>query len=108
MSIRMNEIRPDEDVREQAEFNLLFEDDMTKITSWKFAPGAETGWHHHNFDYVTIQKSNGKLKLENEEGEITYVDYENERTARYTAPVKHNATNVSDEEVRVIEIEYKV
>jgi len=30
-----------------------------------------------------------------------------DRAAAYTAPIKHNATNVSDEEVRVIEIEYK-
>ena len=92
---------------EFAEFNLLFEDDKTKITSWKFAPGSQTGWHFHNFDYVTIQKSGGRLKLESEEGEIKYIDYENNRTAGYSAPIRHNATNVSQEEVRVIEIEYK-
>ena len=91
-----------------AEFKLLFEDDKTKITSWKFAPGSQTGWHLHNFDYVTIQKSGGRLKLESEDGEIKYIDYENNRTAGYSAPIKHNATNVSEEEVRVIEIEYKL
>ena len=92
---------------ELAESSLLFEDDKTKITSWRFDPGAETGWHHHNYDYVTIQKSGGRLKLENDDGKIKYVDYEMDRTAAYQAPIKHNATNVSDEEVRVIEIEYK-
>jgi hypothetical protein len=30
-----------------------------------------------------------------------------DHAASYTAPICHNATNVSDEEVRVIEIEYK-
>jgi len=108
MSIRMNNVKQEESVRELAEFSLLFEDNKTKITSWKFAPGTETGWHHHNFDYVTIQKSTGRLKLESESGEIKYIDYANDRTAGYSAPIKHNATNVSDEEVRVIEIEYKV
>ena len=106
MSIRM-ESTEDRTVSRQAVFNLLFEDDRTKITAWTFAPGDETGWHHHNFDYVTIQKSGGRLKLESQDGEIKYVDYENDRTAAYSAPIKHNATNVSDEEVRVIEIEYK-
>ena len=86
---------------------LLFEDDKTKVTSWRFDPGAETGWHHHNYDYVTIQKSSGRLKLENDNGEIKYIDYENDRAAAYAAPIIHNATNVSDNEVRVIEIEYK-
>jgi quercetin dioxygenase-like cupin family protein len=107
MSIRLDHIE-DQPNSGLAEFNLLFEDDKTKITSWRFAPGTETGWHHHNFDYVTIQKSGGRLKLESESGEIKYIDYENDRTAGYAAPIKHNATNVSDEEVRVIEIEYKL
>ena len=97
----------DQTVSGKAEFNLLFEDAKTKITAWTFAPGDETGWHHHNFDYVTIQKSGGRLKLESQDGEIKFVDYENNRTAGYTASIKHNATNISDEEVRVIEIEYK-
>ena len=90
-----------------AEFIVLFEDSKTKITSWRFDPGAETGWHHHNYDYVTIQKSEGRLKIENENGEIHYIDYENNQAASYTAPIIHNASNVSNVEVRVIEIEYK-
>ena len=106
MSIRM-ESRERQPVSGRAEPNVLFEDERTKITTWKFAPGDETGWHHHNFDYVTIQKSGGRLKLESQDGEIKYVNYENDKTLNYAAPIKHNATNVSDEEVRVIEIEYK-
>ena len=90
-----------------ADFSILYEDDKTKITFWRFEPGAETGWHHHNHDYVTIQKSGGRLKIENESGEINFIDYENNRAAGYAAPVIHNASNVSDVEVRVIEIEYK-
>ena len=90
-----------------AEFTILFEDKKTKITLWRFNPGAETGWHEHDVDYVTIQKSGGRLKLESDTGEVRFVDYEMDRAASYTAPICHNATNVSDEEVRVIEIEYK-
>ena len=106
MSIRIESTK-DQLISGRADFNLLFEDDKTKITLWTFAPGEQTGWHHHNFDYITIQKSGGRLKLESQDGEIKYVDYENNRTAGYSAPIKHNATNVSDQEVRVIEIEYK-
>ena len=106
MSIRIESTK-DQPVSGRADFNLLFEDDKTKITVWTFAPGEQTGWHHHNFDYITIQKSGGRLKLESQDGEIKYVEYENNRTAGYSAPIKHNATNVSDQEVRVIEIEYK-
>lgn len=106
MSIQLKDQDPDH-VFKPAEFTILFEDDKTKITSWRFEPGTETGWHHHNYDYVTIQKSGGCLRLENDAGDIKLIDYEMDRTAAYSAPIKHNATNVSDEEVRVIEIEYK-
>jgi quercetin dioxygenase-like cupin family protein len=106
MSVQLKETNQDHDY-EPAEFTILFEDDKTKITSWRFDPGTETGWHHHTFDYVTIQKSGGRLKLESDDGAVRFVDYVMDRAAAYTAPIKHNATNVSDEEVRVIEIEYK-
>lgn len=94
--------------KKRAEFIVLFEDLKTKITSWRFDPGDETGWHHHNYDYVTIQKSSGRLKLESEDGEVKFITYHEDKTDSYKAPIKHNATNVSNEEVRVIEIEYKI
>jgi beta-alanine degradation protein BauB len=106
MSIQLKDAKQDHNF-EPAEFTVLFEDDKTKITSWRFDPGTETGWHHHTFDYVTIQKSGGRLKLESDDGDIRFVDYTMDHAAAYTAPIKHNATNVSNEEVRVIEIEYK-
>ena len=107
MSISMEESEWSQP-KKRAEFRLLFEDKKTKITSWRFEPGAETGWHHHNYDYVTIQKSGGRLKLENEDGAVKFIDYEIDKTDGYFAPITHNATNVSKEEVRVIEIEYKI
>jgi len=83
------------------------EDQKTKITSWRFDPGTETGWHDHGYDCVTIQKSARTLKLENENGDTKYIDYKNDRTVGYAALVNHHATNVGGHEVRVIEIEFK-
>ena len=93
---------------EKAERVILFEDEKTMITFWRFPPGAETGWHQHTHDYVTLQQSNGKLKLENRDGNIKVIDYKDGYAAGYSAPVEHNATNVGDVEIRVTEIEYKV
>ena len=86
---------------------ILYEDDETRIPRWRFDPGAQTGWHHHPVDYDTIHESGGELRLERDDGSVTHIEYEPGRTIRYAAPIKHNATNVSDEEVRVTEIEYK-
>jgi hypothetical protein len=35
------------------------------------------------------------------------IDYEDGRTMAWSAPIEHNAINISADEVRVLEIEYK-
>ena len=39
------------------------------VTEWRFAPGAETGWHRHAHDYVVVPQSSGRLLLETAQGE---------------------------------------
>jgi len=106
----MSVILEDRDARKEtaeAERVVMFEDEKTRITFWRFPPGTQTGWHRHTHDYVTIQQSGGQLQLENRDGTIKVIDYEDGRAAAYSAPIEHNATNISDVEVRVTEIEYK-
>ena len=91
----------------RAASEILIDDDRTRITRWRIAPGAQTGWHRHEWDYVTIQQSGGRLHLENADGSEFHIDYVDGHARAFTAPVEHNATNVSDVEVRVLEIEYK-
>ena len=90
-----------------AKHSLMLDDDKTRITQWVFAPGDQTGWHRHEWDYVTVQQSGGALLLQGADGTEKQVDYEDGRTLSWTAPVEHNAINISDVEVRVLEIEYK-
>ena len=90
-----------------ARHSLLLEDDRTRITQWVFAPGDQTGWHSHRFDYVTVQQSGGALLLQGADGSEKQVDYEDGRAVAWTAPIEHNAINISTVEVRVLEIEYK-
>ena len=90
-----------------AKHSLMLDDDKTRITQWVFAPGDQTGWHRHEWDYVTVQQSGGALFLQGADGTEKQVDYEDGRTLSWTAPVEHNAINISDVEVRVLEIEYK-
>jgi len=90
-----------------AKHEMLLENEHTRITRWTFAPGNQTGWHKHEWDYVTIQQSDGTLLLQGSDSTETRVEYENGRAVAWSAPVEHNAVNVSDSEVRVLEIEYK-
>jgi quercetin dioxygenase-like cupin family protein len=85
----------------------MIDDDRTITTEWRFAPGAETGWHRHGHDYVVVPMTTGKLLLEEPNG--------NSRTAELTAGkpyareagVEHNVVNANDFEFVFIEIELK-
>ena len=90
-----------------AQHSLLLEDDRTRITQWVFAPGDQTGWHNHTHDYVTVQQSGGALLLQAADGSEKRVEYEDGCTMSWTAPIEHNAVNISNLEVRVLEIEFK-
>jgi quercetin dioxygenase-like cupin family protein len=76
------------------------------VTEWRFAPGAETGWHRHGHDYVVVPLKNGRLKIfDGKESKIA------ELTAgkSYYRPlgVEHNVTNDNDYEFVFIEVEFK-
>lgn len=88
-------------------FDTLVDDDRTRITQWVIAPGEQTGWHLHDYDYVTIQQSTGVLHLKYADGSEKTIDYEPGVTRMNRAPVEHNATNIGDVDIRVLEIEYK-
>ena len=86
---------------------VLLDNDITRISEWVFQPGEQTGWHIHNWDYVTIQQSGGCLKIVAADGSARMVDYTPDVANYRQAPIEHNARNVSDEIVKVLEIEYK-
>jgi beta-alanine degradation protein BauB len=37
--------------------------DRVIVTEWRFDPGANTGWHRHDHDYVIVPIKDGKLRL---------------------------------------------
>ena len=42
---------------------LLIDNDRTRVTEWRFQPGAATGFHRHEYDYVVVPRTTGRLKL---------------------------------------------
>ncbi|HEX9835749.1 MAG TPA: hypothetical protein VGB90_02785 [Alphaproteobacteria bacterium] len=90
-----------------AERTVLIDDARARITQWRLPPGTQTGWHRHTYDYVTIQQSGGRLRLDYADGTVAHIDYQEGKVGTFTAPLEHNATNVSGIEMRVLEIEFK-
>ncbi|MGB3718493.1 MAG: cupin domain-containing protein [Hyphomicrobiaceae bacterium] len=83
------------------------DNERVRVTEWRFAPGAETGFHVHELDYVVVPAGNGRLKLVSPEGEETYADLKLGVSYFRKAGVHHNVINASEGEFAFIEIELK-
>ena len=90
----------------QATAIVQIDNDRVAVTEWRFAPGAETGWHSHQYDYVVVPQKTGKLLLRTKDGDsasqlVTGKSYFRE------AGVEHNVINANDDEFVFVEIEMK-
>ena len=50
------------------------DNDRVRVTEWRFAPGAATGWHKHSHDYVVVPMTTGRLSLEQADGSVRHAD----------------------------------
>ncbi len=89
-----------------AQSTLQLETDRVRVTEWRFAPGAATGWHRHEYDYVVVPMTTGKLLLKEPDGEriaelTAGISYARE------AGVEHDVINANEYEFVFVEVELK-
>ena len=58
--------------RSKAVPTVQVDNERLRVTEWRFAPGAETGWHRHEADYVVVPLADGDLLLEEPGGGSRY------------------------------------
>jgi quercetin dioxygenase-like cupin family protein len=85
---------------------VQIDNERVRVTEWRFQPGAETGFHRHEFDYVVVPMTSGTLLLEAPQGPGRSPLRAGESYAR-TAGVEHNVVNDNEHEFVFIEIELK-
>ena len=90
----------------KATATVQLDNDRVIVTEYRFPPGADTGFHVHQHDYVVVPLTSGVLRLEESTGTR---DARLEIGASYTrqAGIAHNVINANDYEFRFIEIELK-
>ena len=82
------------------------DNDRVRVTEWRFAPGAATGWHRHEFDYVVVPITTGKLLLKEGDGE-RYAELTAGVSYSREVGVEHNVINANDYEFVFVEVEMK-
>jgi len=93
--------------REQATATQLIDDDRVRVTRFDFAPGAETGWHRHEMDYVITALTDCKMLLEEPGGESREVLVPAGTVYRRNEGVEHNVINGGDTLMSFVETELK-
>lgn len=94
------------DERPKAQATVQIDNERVIVTEWRFAPGAETGWHRHGHDYVVVPQTTGKLRIET-------LDQAQETPLRAGVAyfrkvgVEHNVVNANDHEFVFVEVEIR-
>jgi quercetin dioxygenase-like cupin family protein len=91
----------------QATPTVLIDNERTRVTEWRFAPGAATGWHRHEFDYVIVPMLDGKLELTTGDNEKQIAELSTGVAYYRQVGVEHDVKNVNDFEYAFIEVEFK-
>jgi quercetin dioxygenase-like cupin family protein len=86
---------------------VQIDNERTRVTEWRFAPGAETGEHVHEFDYVIVPVLSGKLKIVHPDGSETISELEAGVSYFRQKGVHHDVINANDFEFSFVEVEFK-
>lgn len=85
----------------------MIDDARVRVTRFDFAPGAETGWHRHGFDYVITAVTDCEMLLEEPGGATRRVTVPAGTAYRRAAGVEHNVINAGSGSMSFVEVELK-
>jgi quercetin dioxygenase-like cupin family protein len=77
-----------------------------RVTEWRFAPGARTGPHRHQWAYVVVPLTTGRLAASGPAGDAVN-ELVTGRSYYRPAGVEHDVQNVNGFEFAFVEIELK-
>jgi mannose-6-phosphate isomerase-like protein (cupin superfamily) len=90
-------------------YEVLLDNDTTKITFHRIRPGEQSGWHLHGVNYVGYHIEPAKLRYERSDGSTGEIQSETGKAFYYDVGdgFEHNVTNIGDTDMVALEIEYK-
>ena len=86
---------------------VFIDNERVRVTEWRFAPGAATGWHRHAMDYVVVPMADGVLELVEPGGARRRAELRQGVPYFRNAGVEHDVINANPDEFAFVEIELK-
>lgn len=84
---------------------VMVDDGRIRVTRWHFEPGASTGIHTHEFDYVVVPITGGNFTVTQEdESTVSMVQVPGESYSR-SVGVTHDVANAGQQVAIFVEIE---
>ena len=93
--------------RPQAAPTVHIDNERVRVTLWRFAPGAATGWHRHEHDYVIVPLADGRLELVGPGESRSFADLLQGVPYFREAGVEHDVINANAVEYAFVETELK-
>ena len=78
----------------------------TRVTRYRLAPGASTGAHRHEHDYVIVPVTTGRLRVV-ANGKEVFADLSSGVSYARPAGVEHEVFNAGSAEMVFVEVELK-
>ncbi|MGI9508812.1 MAG: cupin domain-containing protein [Geminicoccaceae bacterium] len=86
---------------------VQIDNERVRVTEWRFAKGAATGFHRHEYDYVVVPGTTGRLKIVDGKGHESFAELTAGQSYAREAGVEHDVINAHDGEFVFVEIEVK-
>ena len=93
--------------RNKVKANIQIDNERIRVTEYSFNIGDETGFHTHQWDYVVIPQTNGRLLLVDEHHVETTAALVKGEPYYRRAGISHNVINNGREKLVFIELEIK-
>lgn len=86
---------------------VKIDNQRVRVVEWRFAPGAATGWHRHEYPYVVVPLTTGPLALTGADGAVTSAELVTGEPYFRPAGVEHDVRNPNPTEFVFVEVELK-
>ncbi|MEM9653842.1 MAG: cupin domain-containing protein [Actinomycetota bacterium] len=93
--------------RPPATATTLHDNTDLRVTRFDFAPGEETGWHTHAYDYVVTPVTDCHMLVESSDGTTQHASVRAGEAYHRVAGAHHNVVNDGQEPMSFVEVERK-